>query len=161
MENQIKTDYKIYCDLDGVLADFDRGYQELTGINTQQANLNGTESFWEPINKAGAPFWIKLKWMVDGKKLWEYIKKHNPTLLSAPSREESSRMGKRIWVKQKLPETKLILEYAEKKQNHASYNSILIDDRKKNIEQWIAAGGIGIFHTSTEETIKQLKKLGL
>ena len=26
-------DYKIYCDMDGVLADFESGYEELTGID--------------------------------------------------------------------------------------------------------------------------------
>jgi hypothetical protein len=37
----------------------------------------------------------------------------------------------------------------------------LIDDRKDNIQQWIDSGGIGILHTSTASTIKQLEKLGL
>ena len=26
-------DYKIYCDMDGVLVDFESGYEELTGID--------------------------------------------------------------------------------------------------------------------------------
>ena len=38
---------------------------------------------------------------------------------------------------------------------------ILIDDRKSNIEEWRANGGIGILHTSATDTISQLKKLGL
>ena len=37
--------------------------------------------------------------------------------------------------------------------------SVLIDDRKKNIEAWEDNGGIGILHTSAEDTINQLKKL--
>ena len=40
-------------------------------------------------------------------------------------------------------------------------NSILIDDRKKKIDQWIAAGGIGILHTDAASTIEKLKELGL
>jgi len=35
------------------------------------------------------------------------------------------------------------------------------DDRESNIDQWRAAGGIGILHTSASDTIRQLKKLGL
>ena len=156
-----KTEYTIYCDMDGVLVDFDLGYQELTGITSQQADANGVEAFWSPLSKAGAKFWITLKWMSDGKQLWSYIKKYNPILLSAPSREESSRLGKRVWVKRELPDVKLILKSASQKQQYASPTSILIDDRQKNIDQWNAAGGIGILHTSAANTIKQLKQLGL
>ena len=32
-ENEKVMDYKIYCDMDGVLADFESGYEELTGID--------------------------------------------------------------------------------------------------------------------------------
>jgi hypothetical protein len=156
-----ETEYTIYCDMDSVLVDFDRGYQELTGMTTQQADANGVEAFWEPLTKAGAKFWITLQWMPDGKQLWDYIKKYNPILLSAPSREESSKLGKRVWVKRELPGVKLILKYASQKQEYASPTSILIDDRQKNIDQWEAAGGIGILHTSTPDTIKQLQQLGL
>lgn len=154
-----KADYKIYCDMDGVLVDFDRGYKELTG---NEASFDTPkEEFWEPITRAGAAFWIKLKWMPDGKQLWNYIKPFNPQLLSAPSREESSKIGKFVWVKREMPGTKLILRQAERKQEFATPNSILIDDRKDNIERWKAAGGIGIHHTSAADTIQQLKDLGL
>ena len=156
-----ETQYTIYCDMDGVLVDFDRGYQELTGMTTQQADAIGGDTFWEPLIKAGAKWWITLNWMSDGKQLWNYIKKYNPILLSAPSREESSKLGKRVWVKRELPGTKLILRYAPQKQEYASPTSILIDDREKNIDQWEAAGGIGILHTSAANTIEQLKQLGL
>jgi len=155
-----KVDYKIYCDMDGVLADFESGYEKLTGVDLKGEFQKG-EDFWEPISKAGVGFWAGLKWMPDGQKLWNYIKPYNPDLLSAPSREESSRIGKAVWVKYKLPGTKLILRYAKQKQELANPESILIDDRQVNIDQWEAAGGIGILHTSADNTIKQLKQLGL
>ena len=153
--------YKIYVDMDGVLVDFDGGYEKLTGMTTREADEKGPEFFWKPISKAGAKWWITLNWMPDGKQLWDYVKKYNPELLSAPSREEASKMGKRIWVKRELPGAKLILRSADKKQEFASPTSILIDDREKNIEQWEAAGGIGILHTDASSTIKKLKELGL
>lgn len=153
--------YTIYCDLDGVLIDFDKGYEDLTGMTTKEADAKGPEFFWKPISDAGASFWIRLKWMPDGKELWNYIKHFNPSLLSAPSREESSRIGKRVWVKRNLPGVKLILANAVDKQNYSGENQILIDDREKNIEQWRSKGGIGILHTSAADTIKQLKELGL
>ena len=159
-ENEKVMDYKIYCDMDGVLADFERGYEELTGIDLRGEFQKG-EDFWDPISKAGVGFWAGLKWMPDGQKLWDYLKPFNPVLLSAPSREQSSRIGKHVWVKHKIPGTKLILRYASQKQELATPESILIDDRQVNIDQWEAAGGIGILHTSTANTIQQLQKLGL
>jgi hypothetical protein len=156
-----ETEYQIYCDMDGVLADFERGYEELTGIDLKGEFKPDGEEFWDPIKQAGVKFWVGLKWMPGGQQLWDYIKPHNPKLLSAPSREESSRIGKYVWVKRKLPGTKLLLRSAFRKKEFANPNSILIDDRIKNIESWEQAGGIGIHHTSTENTIKELKKLGL
>jgi phosphopantetheine adenylyltransferase len=154
-----KADYKIYCDMDGVIVDFDKGYKELTG---REASFDTPkEEFWAPIQKAGAEFWIKLQWMPDGKQLWEFIKPFNPQLLSAPSRDESSKIGKFVWVKRNVPGTKLILRQAERKQEFATPNSILIDDRADNIQRWKDAGGIGIHHTSASDTIQQLKDLGL
>lgn len=161
LQEQEEKEYKIYVDMDGVLVDFDGGYEKLTGMTTQEADKKGPEFFWKPISKAGAKWWITLNWMPDGKQLWDYVKKYNPELLSAPSREEASRMGKRVWVKRELPGVKLILRSADKKQEFASPTSILIDDRKKNIEQWEAAGGVGILHTDAASTIKKLKELGI
>ncbi|MDB4300279.1 hypothetical protein N9923_00750 [bacterium] len=159
-ENEKVMDYKIYCDMDGVLADFESGYEELTGIDLRGEFKKG-DDFWDPIKVAGVGFWAGLKWMPGGQELWDYLKPFNPQLLSAPSREQSSRIGKHVWVKHKIPGTKLILRYASQKQELATPESILIDDRQINIDQWEAAGGIGILHTSTANTIQQLQKLGL
>ena len=158
--NEEEDNYQIYCDMDGVLTDFELGYEKLTGIDLKGEFQKG-DGFWDPISKAGVGFWAGLQWMPGGKELWAYLKPFNPILLSAPSREQSSRIGKAVWVKHKIPGTKLILRYAKQKQQLATPNSILIDDRQVNIDQWEAAGGIGILHTSTANTIEQLKQLGL
>jgi hypothetical protein len=155
--------YTIYCDLDGVLVDFAKGYEELTGVNIEGQFLSGSD-FWAPINIAGAQFWANLDWMEDGKQLWYYIKKHKPTLLSAPSKDPSSEIGKKHWVMMKLPKrdyNQLILTPSHEKKKYANENSILIDDLPKNISDWKDAGGIAIHHKSTVNTIAQLKKLGL
>lgn len=144
--------------MDGVLVDFNDGYFKLTGHK-----LDGTyrtdERFWDPINEAGYDFWINLKWMPDGRKLWSHIEKFNPELLSAPSRQPDSRVAKHDWVKRELPGVHLILRSAKNKKEFASPTSILIDDREDNINDWIGAGGIGILHKSTKDTIRQLKDL--
>jgi 5'(3')-deoxyribonucleotidase len=152
--------YKVFCDLDEVLIDFVKGYLDLTG-----EDISGTyrtdPAFWRPIDKAGYDFWIDLPWKPDGKKLWKYIEKYNPIILSAPSHKHESRVGKYDWVKREIPEAHLILRSPQNKKEFADKNSILIDDRPENIDSWVGAGGIGILHTSTDKTIKELKKFDL
>ena len=161
-----KEEYVIYSDMDGVITDFDKRFMDYTEKKFQkrippaQYEIeNGKEAFWDFITKEGVKFWVGMDWMPDGKTYWNYIKKYNPILLSAPSREESSKLGKRLWVKKNLPGTKLILAYAKDKQKEAAPNHILIDDRKSNIDEWRANGGIGILHTSAASTIEALHKI--
>jgi hypothetical protein len=101
--------------------------------------------------------------MPDGQELWSYIKKYKPNILSAPSQDPSSRVGKEAWVKMNLQNSynKLYLYSRANKQLFSEPNRILIDDMKQTIDEWNAKGGIGIYHTSAADTIKQLKKLGL
>ena len=156
------SQYKIFCDMDGVLCDFDRRFDQFAGIKPKEYESRfGTKKFWEIIDKVGAQYWSKMPWMPDGKELWSYISKYKPVLLSAPSMDPSSRYGKHLWVNENLPGTKLILAKREKKRNYSGKNRILIDDRPDNINEWVYEGGIGILHTSTQQTINDLKELGL
>lgn len=156
----IKNVYNIFCDMDGVLVDFNEGYLKLTGQVLNGEHRNDSK-FWDPINAAGYDFWINLKWMKDGKELWSYIEKYNPELLSAPSRQVDSRVAKNHWVERELPGVHLILRSAKHKKDFAGPYNILIDDRIDNVNGWIEAGGVGILHTSAENTINELKKLNL
>lgn len=150
--------YRIFCDLDGVIIDFNQGYKDLTNITLDKSEHRNDSKFWEPIEKAGYDFWGNLKWMSDGHILWNFISPYNPTILSAPSRQVESRIGKHDWVNRELPGTPLILRSAKHKKDFAAPDAILIDDRPENIEGWIQEGGKGILHTSAEETINELIK---
>ena len=157
--------YTLYCDMDGVLTDFDKRFKSLNPEHLTAAQYqakNGIEKFWDFIDVDNKiKFWVGMEWMPDGKELWDYIKDKQPTLLSAPSRNPASRLGKRLWVKNNIPGTKLILASAEKKQNYSGKDKILIDDRPDNIEQWRARGGKGILHVNAQDTSNQLQNLGL
>ena len=159
---EAEQQYKLYCDMDGVIVDFEHGYNRLTGRDAPGfSSPYDKNEFWSAITKAGAEFWADLEWMPDGQQLWDYIKQYNPKLLTAPSMDPSSKEGKLQWINKHIPGTKAIFKQAKYKQELASPNAILIDDREDNIERWIEAGGIGIRHTSASSTIKKLKQLGL
>ena len=180
-EEMREKKYVIFCDMDGVLVDFDEGYKELTGVTTQHADSQGKNEFWSLFrdslkNKdiSERSYWANLDWMSDGKQLWDYISPYNPYVLTAPSvnfdipfeerykvENNESMQGKTEWV-QRLPNMKKIyFRSAARKADFAGPNKILIDDRKDTIDSWNANGGIGILHTSTANTIKQLQELGL
>lgn len=162
LKENLKDVYTIYLDMDGVIADFNKRFKQLTGkIPKDFEQKFGTDKFWEVIDKDGVKFWVGIPWTEDGKELYNFVKQYKHNLLSAPSKNNTSRLGKRLWRKNNTPESKLILSPADKKQNYAAPSHILIDDREKTINQWIAKGGIGILHKNTQDTIKQLKKIGL
>ena len=154
------SSYKIYQDMDGCLTNFGKAIKEL-GLSFDVLD-NEPNKAWPIITKAGENFWSQMEWQKDGKELWNYVKKYNPVILSAPSSANSSKTGKRLWVKNELGQNvETILCKAAEKQQYTNDHSILIDDMQKNIDQWISRGGIGILHTNTKSTIKKLKDLGL
>jgi hypothetical protein len=170
-EEKPKLNYKIYCDMDGVLADFEARFEHFAGLSpdayrAEIAQKYGEKQvdkmFWDLIDKQiGVRFWRGIPWMPGGKQLWEYIKPYNPTLLSSPSWDDSSRMGKNLWVKDHIPGTKLIFRQAKSKSDFAESNAILIDDREDTILNWKSKGGIGIVYRTTDQVINELKQLGL
>ena len=170
-EEKPKLNYKIYCDMDGVLADFEARFEHFAGLSpdayrAEIAKKYGEKQvdkmFWDLIDKQiGVRFWRGIPWMPQGKQLWEYIKPYNPTLLSSPSWDESSRMGKSLWVKDHIPGTKLIFRQTKNKSDFTESNAILIDDREDTIMNWKSKGGIGIVYRTTDQVINELKQLGL
>jgi len=93
----------LYVDLDSVLVDFVKAMSDLVGYQiTPDMDLGKRDDVWKMVDEAGAPFWAKMEWMSDGRKLWDAIKDKNPTVLSAPSRHHTSREGKKQWVRENL-----------------------------------------------------------
>ena len=152
--------YDIYLDLDGVLTDFVKQFEIFTGIKDGKEfeRKRGTEAFWGEIGKGGLDYWSEMPWMEDGEKLWNYLKDKNVKILSAPAKTiPECSPGKRMWVKKNLGSVELVICSAKEKQDYAKKNAILIDDKKENIDQWNARGGIGILHKSAASTIKKIK----
>lgn len=155
---------ELYCDMDGVLTNFSLSFEKLSGGIPPEVfeRTRGVDAFWELIDVEGLAWWENMPWMPDGKELWSYIKHKNPEILSAPTKRLiQSREGKELWVKRELPKIKLNLTKAKYKCHFANPNAIIIDDMARNINQWREAGGIGILHISAQDTIRQLKAMGL
>jgi hypothetical protein len=179
-EEDLTPKYQIYCDMDGVLTDFEGRFldilkkvgkkyyskEELEGITRPKhfEKKFGQGEFWKLIDEQGEDFWAGMQWMPNGQALWNFISPYNPNILSSPSQDNSSRLGKRMWIRQHLspPPNEIIFKKAENKQQHAAPNHILIDDKPSNISEWKAKGGISleVKDGNIEPVIKALKDLG-
>jgi hypothetical protein len=167
-EFEKKKTYKIYCDVDGVLADFHQRATQLTGMNVLPDNNDREETklFWAKLKQHHPQVFRDLPLMSDGKKLWQYIRGYNPTMLTAVPRVENFPTApddKKHWIQQHFGPTipVIVVPSAKVKQQYAEPNAVLIDDRADTIEQWNAKGGIGIVHKNAKTTIQQLQRIGL
>ncbi len=164
-----QKNYKIFCDLDGVLADFVGGISRLLPEYSDEKFLSDPKhrkEMWSAINKyssEGGKVWGELDTMQDAQQLWNYIKKYDVEILTATGDPKyGAAQQKHIWVKKNFGNVKVnIVRMSKEKAQYAAPNHILIDDMPKSINPWVEAGGIGILHTSAASTISELKKLGL
>jgi 5'(3')-deoxyribonucleotidase len=169
--------YVIFCDLDGVLADFTGGVTKaMREINPAlhvdtakwDTDRKYRDSMWKAMTayqqKYGYVLWRNMETLPDAYQLWDYIKPYNPQILSATGNASYRAMEqKRGWVTEHFGSSVRVntTESAREKAQYAGPNHILIDDKMKAIQPWLDAGGIGILHTSAASTIQQLKQLGL
>jgi hypothetical protein len=164
--------FKIFCDMDGVLVDFEKGVEQLTGglsfrtfeKSKSSSGKDGTKEIFNLINTGGSIWWATLPWMKDGKILWNFIKNRKPTILTAGSRKycgDISEKGKKDWVLKNLGANVevIVVDGGVDKQRYAQANYILIDDYTSNIREWNNAGGIGILHTNSQDTINKLQQI--
>ena len=164
---------KIYFDMDGVLADFNRGVRELCGMEPEDPNrdpdplLDGL--MWVKIKEAGH-FYDKLELMPGAKEMFDRLwEKHGEkceilTAVPKPKRGIPEAGDDKIaWVRRLLSkEIKVnIVVREEKLKKCTGPEAILIDDLEKTILEWREKGGTGIVHRSAEETLAELEKLGV
>jgi hypothetical protein len=168
LENLLETkEYKIFVDLDGVMADLHSHVEELLGkklVTLPNGNWENDHDIWQEVSEKGGVQFDQLELLDDAMELWNYVKQYNPSVLTATGvpREKNTKQ-KRAWVEKHLsgyadihtPQT------SPEKAKLAKPNHILIDDRTKSTIPWEKAGGIAIQHTDAASTIAKLKELGL
>ena len=165
----ISSETIIYCDMDGVLADFDRAVIEKLG-----SKLNDNWGDLDP------DLFLTLKKTNDADILWEFISKLNIEILSAAPKPERGEVAsraakdKKAWMNEhfNFPADKVHVGLRREKPNRAKrfdkesgewIQNILIDDTQGNIEAWEQAGGIGILHVTgdSQSTITKLEQMGV
>ena len=177
----------LFLDMDGVQADFftqwaswwsskvndpniqwykDIGDKEQREISIAALQAEGHEFVYQ--------FFATLPVLSGCDAILNWISKNNIpcTVLSAPLRSpkedkkkiitQASIEGKKYWLSQHNSSMPAIFE--GRKEKYATTNghpNVLIDDHKKYISGWEAAGGIGVLHrwNDTQSTIKKLNDI--
>ena len=154
---------QIYCDMDGVLADFENGIKNMIGGKF-------SDKRWDELPD---DFFLQLEPMKDAKQLWDFIGKYDPFILTAIPRSERGPISKRAaddksrWMKRwfGVSADKMYPVVRKHKANFAMDGrdhrpNLLIDDHLGNVQEFKKARGIGVLHTSASNTIKELKEIG-
>ena len=166
-----ESEYKVYLDMDGVLADFDQRFRDLSGMEPSEfENKYGRKAFWDLIDEEHKiKFWVGIKPMDGASALVDAVKDYDYELLTSPSAKKQSYLGKILWVKNHTGDvfpSKPRINFKKAKEKHLvkpqlAKTDILIDDREDTIGRWNTAGGTGIVYKSIGQVLNDLKKLGL
>ena len=154
---------QIYCDMDGVVADF-------TAFTTNFLGTKFKDEYWDELP---VDLFLQLPPMPDAHVLWGYIKQFQPFMLTAVPRDSRGPIAKRAWKDKtrwmmknfKLPSSRMRIVLRKNKKNFAMDGrdkrpNILIDDHLGNIREWESAGGIGVHHINANSTINDFKQIG-
>ena len=153
--------FKVYLDMDGVITDWAKQFERYSGgIPVEQYEADqGEEARHQLVNNKGSEYYATLPWMVDGELLYNFLKCCNTEILSHAPNSAASK-GKLIWLKNNNIKLKPnLVSKSTDKAKYATADSILIDDKPENVEEFIKAGGKAILHKNSIDTINRLKEL--
>lgn len=146
---------QLFVDMDGVLADFDTGYEMAFGIRPSKANDSVD---WSLVRRTDG-FYRDLPPMPDFHELWDGIAHLKPIILTGvPSSVAEAADNKRAWVDKMLGRGQPMIACLSKEKSLHIRNpgDILIDDWEKYRSLWIERGGHWITHVSAAASVASL-----
>ena len=166
--SSMKKDIKIrqiFLDMDGVLADFESKITEMLGEKVWNTDAGHAVYDAHKRELTAKHMFRKMDPLPDAWKLVDWCCNsgiHTEILTAAGTVNRELVVRDKIeWIREHInPYWTIIPTFkGSQKAVFAHKKAVLIDDRDKNIECWVEAGGIGILHTTAENTIKQLNEL--
>lgn len=147
---------KIFLDLDGVVADFNRAAALVFNIDVhnpsvreqlkQDANAlynlaGGKNNFWKYIYKQGESFWSEMELFPWGKDLYNDLQKMCPNLfiLTSPPHDPRGSSGKVKFIQRHFNTRRFLI--GPPKYACAGPTNLLIDDTIKKISEFKEYGG--------------------
>lgn len=162
----IKT---VFLDMDGVMVDFLGGLHRALDVPYDVRDYPYEKGKWNMLcdirqgfeqipstfeqcnNACTSDFWANLEWMLDGNEIfqmvWEKFDPENIYLLTTCMPNPGSAPGKLRWLNKHISSfvpRAIILGSGVPKGSFAKPDTLLIDDKDENVEEFAAAGGYGI-----------------
>lgn len=130
---------RLFVDLDGVLTDFDRQFEQWFGVRAPVALYKAHRTVKQVIDThlVGAPpeFWTTMPWLPGAQEFWRRVAPWSPIVLSSPHFSPGCLPGKVAWVSAQLgPEAPAIFD--TNKAAHGAPGDVLVDDTPENQSGW-------------------------
>ena len=148
----------IHFDLDGVLADFRKGFAVNHGFSPDGLSA---DELWARV-AATPEFFLRLDVLESGQRLFAIAKSLGEVrvLIALPRKTSyaAAEEEKRRWTETNIGADVpfVAVQFASQKEKFAMAGDILIDDSEENIRRWVRAGGIGIVHTGFDISVSSL-----
>ncbi len=161
---------KVYFDLDGVLADFNKGLIDICNVQPCDQTAETTaasRAMWEAKSKT-KNIYDRLDLMPGAKEMFDFVYGllgDDCQILSGIPKQQrgitTACLDKTNWVQRMLSsDVKINLVYKEQKKDFCTgRDCILVDDLDGNIESWEQCGGTGILHKDSQTSIMRLKEI--
>jgi 5'(3')-deoxyribonucleotidase len=156
----------LYLDMDGVVADFDEYAARTLGIPPSQGIY--PDEVWYKLASNARLYRDLVKTSYADELVFQcsrLAKQHGYDLKFLTAVPKGNDVpwafyDKVVWVQTHFPGTPVMFgPFSKDKHVHCRPGDILIDDRKSNIEEWRAAGGLAILHIDFADTMTQLNHL--
>mmetsp|Transcript_3620 Transcript_3620/g.6930 ORF Transcript_3620/g.6930 Transcript_3620/m.6930 type:complete len:875 (+) Transcript_3620:294-2918(+) len=153
--------HTVFCDLDGVLADFDKGVSGLMSKHTG----GGRNHMWDTIGRTTS-FFDTLPKMENADLLWSCLVDNSAievAILTGCPKVQTTRFAqeKRRWCEIHLGTVQVLTCLKNEKCKWSGPGHVLIDDDDDLREAWENRGGIFIHHQGIHSTLNKLQALGL
>lgn len=160
---------KIYFDLDGVMANFEKAVVEQVGIHYWDRTR---DKYWHVLDKI-PNFYYNLELLPGALAMFNIVNDRYGSdvvevLTGCPEPTGTlvtSSDDKITWFRDVVNPNTVVNTVVGGKNKYKwlteNPNALLIDDYDRNIKSWIEKGGCGILHTDPPSTLAKLKLLGL
>ena len=149
----------IFCYMDGVIVNFDEGIKQLCGAYPWEL---ARPQMWQKVIET-PDYWVNLAQLPHAEALISYLRPKGFKILTGLPvyGYEKAAREKLLWIRKHFGDgVEVICCLTKDKSSYCQKGDVLIDDREQTIKEWRAAGGIGIYHTSWENTLVELQKYG-
>lgn len=149
---------RLYLDLDGVLADFDKYFFDNFGVEAKDIK---DDVMWDHIFSIPM-FFRNLPPCPGALEFFKDVKHLDPIILTACPKADyrNAAINKRDWVREHLSSDIMVLPVMGGKNKalfmHAK-GDVLVDDFASNIKHWNNHGGCGIVHKHFPATLRELE----